>query len=178
MREEKHEIATLTITKQTPKDDVIRIGEECDRCGHCCKYDSGIVIEDDIPRIAHFLEISEKEFREKYLDEIEKFNTKKFKIKREETGKPYGPCLFYEGKEGCLIHEAKPLHCKVGNCKEQGEELSIWFMLNHFVNPDDPESIRQYAVYLKTHGTIPGGRLDELVPDKKRLSRIMNFQIR
>lgn len=50
-------------------------------------------------------------------------------------------------------------------------------MLNHQVNVNDPESIRQYAIYLKTHTTIPGGELEELVPDKERLRKILDFTI-
>ena len=55
--------------------------------------------------------------------------------------------------------------------------LEQWFTLNHFVNVDDPESIRQWAVYLKTHDTIQGGSLEELVPDKKLLKKILNYEI-
>jgi len=50
-------------------------------------------------------------------------------------------------------------------------------MLNYIVNSSDPEAIRLWAEYLKTHPTIPGGDLEELVPDKERLKKILNFEI-
>ncbi|MEK0322612.1 MAG: hypothetical protein QQN47_07550, partial [Nitrosopumilus sp.] len=94
--------------------------------------------------------------------------------------KPYGKCVFFDKELGCKIHEAKPLECKVAmGCKDYGEELSIWFMLNHFVNKDDAESVRQYASYLKTDGkTLEGASLKELVPDKNKLKKILKFEIR
>ncbi len=91
------------------------------------------------------------------------------------SGKPYGPCVFFD--DGCKIHTVKPLECRIGNCSEYGEELSIWFMLNYQVNVSDPESVRQYAIYLKTRPTIPGGKLEELVPDKEKLGKILDFRI-
>ncbi len=85
--------------------------------------------------------------------------------------------MLYDKKEGCMVHEVKPLFCKVGNCHEHGESLNQWFMLNHLVNENDPESIRQWAVYLKQNDVIPGGSLQELVPDKNKRNRILQFKI-
>ena len=49
-------------------------------------------------------------------------------------------------------------------------------MLNHFVNKDDAESIRQYASYLKSGGkTLEGAELKELVPNKEKLRKILEF---
>ena len=51
-------------------------------------------------------------------------------------------------------------------------------MLNHFVNKDDPESVRQYASYLKTGGkTLEGAGLNDLVPDKEKLRKILSLDI-
>jgi hypothetical protein len=50
-------------------------------------------------------------------------------------------------------------------------------MLNHFVKPDDPESVRQWSVYLKTQPTIGGGELKDLVKDKERLAKILSYEI-
>ena len=99
------------------------------------------------------------------------------RIRSEKTDKNYGPCIFLDERKGCLIHEVKPLECRIGSCEKHGQEISIWFMLNYLVNPKDPESIRQYAMYLKTQPTIPGGRLEEIIPDDKRLKRILSFDI-
>ena len=164
------------IRKETPLSDVLEIGKGCQRRNNCCKHGSGCLVNDDLRNISLFLGISEKEVKEKYLEGVEKFNTRLFRPKIVRDGKPYGVCIFFDEK-GCKIHSVKPTECKVGNCGERGEELSKWFMLNNFVNAHDPESIRQYAIYLKTHEALPGGELRELVPDEGRLRKILDFTI-
>ena len=106
------------------------------------------------------------------------FNKTFFKPKLLKKDKPYGKCVFFDGNK-CTIHPVKPLQCKTSiNCKEYGEKLAKWFMLNHIIDVDDPESVRQYASYLKTGGKkLPGASLEELVPDKDRLKKILNFEI-
>ena len=112
------------------------------------------------------------------MEEVEKFNTKLFRPKLLRSGgKPHGKCTFLI-KNGCSVHVARPTMCKIGNCSEHGEELQLWFTLNHFVNPKDPESIRQFASYLESGGkTLPGGTLEELVPDKNKLRKILSYEI-
>jgi Fe-S-cluster containining protein len=160
----------------TTKQEALKIGKACDNCGHCCSFGGCFVLDEDIPRIAKFLEIKEEELKRKYLDQKTLYNTKIHKTKTVPSKKPYSECIFFEDKH-CLIHEVKPLHCRIGNCKEHGEELSIWFMLNYLVNEKDPQSIREWAIYLKTHPTIPGGKLEELVPDAKMLHEILYHKI-
>ena len=169
----------INITRFTPQEQILELGKNCDKSGHCCSFGGGYVLEDDIPKMAEHLGINEDEFKEKYLDEHEKFNTKCYKLKHDKKdGKPFGPCVFLDENKLCSIHDVKPLHCRVGNCcRMNGEQLSIWFALNHFVDENDPESIRQWATYLKSHPTIPGGELHELVPDKEKLKKILNFEI-
>jgi len=168
----------INISVKTPLKDILKLAGDCNKCGHCCKYSSGYLVGDDAKKIAKFLKINEKELKEKFLEQGEKFNTKLHRPKIiKKDNKPYGECVFYDNKEMCTIHEVKPLHCKVGGCNEHGEALHIWFTLNYFVNKNDPESIRQWAAHLKTHPTIPGGELEELVPDKKTLNKILSFKI-
>jgi len=168
----------MIIKKDTPLEKVKALAEKCDKCGHCCQYSSGFLADDDKKNIAKFLGITEEELEKKYLEEFEKFNKKRLRPKLLRDGKQYGVCVFYDKSVGCKIHEVKPLQCKLGNCKEHGEELSIWFLLNYFVNDDDPESIRQYNEYIKSGGkVIPGGKLDELVPDREKLKKILKFDI-
>lgn len=168
---------TIGITKLTPKEKVLKLAEKCEKCGHCCNMDSGTVLKHEVKELANHMDMSEEDFKKKYLQEQEKFNTKHFKFKQIKGEKPYGRCVFLKDNNTCSIHKAKPLHCRIGNCNEYGEALSIWFALNHFVNADDPESIRQWAVYLKTHPTIPGGHLEELVPDKEKLKEILDYEV-
>ncbi len=168
----------MIIAKNTSLKEVRALAEICDKCGHCCQYSSGFLDGDDKKNIAKFLNISEEELQKNFLEEFEKFNTKRLRPKLLRKGKQYGVCVFYDEKVGCKIHEVKPLQCKLGNCKEYGEELSIWFLLNYFVDVNDPESIRQYNEYLKSGGKlIPGGKLEELVPDKEKLKKMLSFDM-
>lgn len=164
------------IQKNTPLSEILELSQHCKQCGHCCSHGSGFLINNDTKNIAEFLGMTKKELKENYLEEKELFNTKLLRPKLKKEDKPYGECIFLNNKK-CKIHKVKPLQCKVGNCNEYGEKLSIWFMLNYQINKDDPESIRQYAAYLKSGGkTIEGGKLEELVPDKEKLKKILNFE--
>lgn len=166
----------MRITQKTPLSEVLKLGKDCKKCGHCCTNGSGFLIGNDIKNISGFLGMTEREVKEKYLEEKELFNSKLLRPKLKAKGKPYGECVFLENKK-CKINRVKPLQCKVGNCNEYGEQLGIWFMLNYLVDKDDPESIRQYAAYLKSGGkTIEGGKIEDLVQDKDKLRKILNFE--
>jgi Fe-S-cluster containining protein len=176
----------VLITRFSPVKEVLEHGKKCDKSGHCCSFSGGNVLEHELDVLANHFNISKNDFIQKYLDEKISFNTKHYKFKSKHkiklknkkiTNLPFGPCVFLGEDKLCTIHEIKPLHCKVGSCcHNSGEQLSLWFALNHFVNSNDAESIRQWAQYLKTHPTIPGGELEELVPDKKRLNKILNYE--
>ena len=168
---------TINITKSTPLKDILKIGEQCDKCGRCCSFGSGFIMESEIPQIAAFLKMKKEDLIKDQLEETEIFHTKmfKFKIKRKKD-KPYGPCIFLDDNK-CKIQNIKPLHCRIGNCKEHGDDLHTWFIINYCLNIYDPESIRQYNSYLETGGRrIPGAELDKLFPDKKMLSQILSYE--
>ncbi len=169
------------LTKSTPLKEVLELTHpcECDACANGCKYGSGFLADEDVPRISAHLGISEEALKKEFLEEFEKFNTKKLRPKILRKNKQYGKCIFFDEKSRCKIHEAKPLECKISmGCKEYGEKLSLWLMLNHFVNENDAESIRQYESYLKGGGkTLEGGELEDLVPDKEKLRKILSLEI-
>ena len=170
------------IHKNTPLKEVLKLAApcRCNECNHGCKFGSGSLVEDDSKKIAAFLGISEESLKKGFLEEIELLNKKMLKPKLVRDGnKPYGQCVFFDDEKGCTIHEVKPLECKTSiNCKDYGEDLSVWFMVNHVVDANDAESIRQYAQYIKAGGKlIPGASLHELVPDKEKLRRILNYEI-
>lgn len=148
----------------------------CDSCGNCCSFGSGLVLESEIPRIASFLNIEPEKFKKDCLIETEMFNTKVFKIKPiKKADKPYGPCMLLEDNR-CKIHDVKPLHCKICNCKND-DNLHTWFMVNYLVNPHDPESIRQYHAYIKTGGKVlEGAELETLFPNKQLLKDILSYE--
>lgn len=169
------------LTKNTPLKEVLKLAHPC-KCNACeigCKYGSGTLINEDISKIAEFLAVSEDVLKREFLEEIEKFNTKLLRPKLIRKNNPYGKCIFFDEKIGCKIHEVKPLECKISmGCKPYGEQLSLWFALNHFVNKDEPESIRQFATYLKSGGkTLPGAKLEDFVSDKEKLNKILSFEI-
>jgi len=170
------------LEKNTALTDVLNLAHPC-KCNACsvgCRHGSGALEDKDIPKIAKLLGVTEEELKKEFLEEIEKFNTKKYRPKILRKDKPYGKCIFYDEKIGCKVHAAKPLECKASmGCKDYGEQISIWFMLNYFVDANDAESVRQYASYLKSGGkTLGGGKLEEIVPDKEKLRKILSFEIR
>ena len=169
------------LTKNTPLKEVLKLSHpcKCDACTVGCRHGSGFLVDEDIPRIAKHLGITEEVLKKEFLEEVEKFNTKHFRPKILRKDKPYGKCIFFDEEIGCKVHEAKPLECKISmGCKDYGEKLSLWFMLNHFVNEIDPESIRQFATYIKSGGkTLQGANLEDLVPDKEKLKKILSFEI-
>jgi len=167
------------IHRKTKLSEVLEIGKECKRCGECCTKGSGALIREDLKKIADFLDITVDELKDKHLEKIEKFNTTLFRPKlAREKGRPYGKCIFFSERHGCAIQEVKPAECRVGNCNKDGEELSLWFTLNYFVNENDPESIRQYATYIRAGGKVlAGGKLEDLVPDREKLKKILEYKI-
>ncbi len=166
------------ISKKTKLSKVLEIGKKCKKCGHCCSHGSGALADNDLKKIAKFLKTTEKELKKTCLVEVERFNTKRLRPITIKIKKPYGRCVFFNKEKGCKIHAVKPIECRMGNCSEHGEDLSLWFMLNYFVNANDAESVRQYAAYL-IHGgkTLKGGKLEELVPDEKKLNDILKYKI-
>ncbi|MBD3164306.1 hypothetical protein GF323_03835 [Candidatus Woesearchaeota archaeon] len=164
------------ITAATPRRKILELGKKCSRKNNCCRYGSGFLAGDDKEKIADFLHISGERLEKEYLEEKEQFNRKLLRP-RLKSGKNYGECIFFDG-EGCRINKVKPLQCRVGNCSDNGEELSAWFLLNYILDKDDAESIRQYASYIKSGGKIiPGGKLEDIVPDKKKLKKILGYEI-
>ncbi len=162
------------------KEEILQLAEpcSCEACTVGCRFGAGVLADEDIAPLAAFLGCTEEELKERYLEPVEKFHTTRLRPKlRREKGRPYGQCIFFDEQRGCSVHPAKPLECKVAmGCKPYGEALIQWFTLNHFVNPGDPESVRQWSISLRTHPTIPGGELAELVPDRKRLQRILSYE--
>jgi len=168
-----------TINRKTPLSEVLELGKTCSACGHCCRHGSGCLVRGDLAQIAKKLGMTEKEVKERYLEENEKFHTVLLKPRLiKEEGKPYGKCVFLSPENRCSIHDAKPLQCRTGNCSEHGEDLNLWFILTHHLNENDPESVRQYAIYLKCGGrTLPGWELENLIKDKEKLKKILDYKI-
>ncbi len=168
----------IKITKNTPKETIEKIGSDCKRCGHCCKHSSGFLVKEDFKKIAKHLELTEEELKKNCLEEVQMFNTKRYRPRLIRNGKPYGTCIFFNTEEGCTIHGIKPFHCRIGTCSEHGESIAEWFTINYFVNPEDPESVREWTAQIRAgKKTIPGGRVEELIPDKIKRQKILKREL-
>ena len=78
----------------------------CQRCGNCCRWPGDVRISDDeVPRIAAFLELSEEEFTERFT----RLNANRTGLSI--TDKPNGECVFLEGANVCRIQPVKPGQC-------------------------------------------------------------------
>ena len=79
------------ITKHTKLKEVLEIGKACDRCGHCCKFGSGLLIASDIKPIAKLLKMKQTDLKETFLNTTQLFNTVVFKTKQKDH---MSPCAF------------------------------------------------------------------------------------
>jgi len=169
------------LKKNTPLNEVLKLTHpcKCEACTMGCRHGSGVFVDGEVKKLAEHLKISEEVLKKEFLETVERFNTKRYRPKILRKEKQYGKCIFFDKEVGCKIHEVKPTECKVAmGCKDYGEKLTLWFMLNHFVDENDAQSIRDYATYLKSGGkTLEGAELKDLVPDKERLKKILSFKI-
>jgi Fe-S-cluster containining protein len=113
-----------------------------------------------------------------YLEKIEKFGTQRWRPKLlRQKATPYGRCIFYNDQERCTVHGVKPLECRISTCSTYGPQLTEWFMLNYYVDPKNPNSIREWAAKLHAHPTIPGGEIHEMVKDKEFLKKVWSYEV-
>lgn len=82
-----------------------KIFHVCERCTACCKWPGDVRIEDDeIPRMAAFLGITEEEFLQIYT----RLRTNRQGLSLIE--KPNHECIMLDGNS-CRIHPVKPAQC-------------------------------------------------------------------
>jgi Fe-S-cluster containining protein len=152
-----------TPTFATSPQEAAQLGSACCRKGTCCRMGSGIVRDEELPAIASAVGVSVEELKHDFLERHSRFGTTHWRFRMRTNGKPYGPCVFFdEGATACTIHDVKPLYCRVGICDHNGAGLMQWYNARYFLNLDDPNSIREYAIATKG-GTIPGASVKELV---------------
>jgi Fe-S-cluster containining protein len=170
------------IHKNTSRIIVEELGKDCKKCGHCCSYGSGIVLETEVPKIAVYLNKSVDDFKKDYLDEIEFFSKKHTRLKQIKSDKknskiPHGKCIFLTSINECAIHEVKPLYCKIGHCGPLGDDAIQWFHLNHSVDKYNPNSIREWNIYASQKSVISGGKPIEIVGDADVLKKMLEYEI-
>lgn len=76
---------------------------DCRQCAECCRVTEVELSERDIPHLAKFLGLREKEFLEEYTM---RGSEGELILKRTEKG-----CVFLDGNE-CTIYEARPGNCE------------------------------------------------------------------
>jgi len=171
------------IRKDTPVKDALRLGncehgKDCPKCKEGCQQGSGCFSPDQIPTAAKFLNSSEETFKKVWVEPVMRFNTTLFRPKIKREGKHSGTCVFFDNDHGCMVQDVKPIECRISNHGEHGEALHLWFTLNYFVNPNDPQGVREWANYIESGGVvIPGGSLNELVPNQNVLKKIMEYKM-
>ena len=81
----------------------------CNMCDKCCIYRGDIrLLPINVCRISEYLNISIKEFLEKYTDRLE---DNKLELVLKTTGN-LRECILYDKKiKGCGIHKVKPMQC-------------------------------------------------------------------
>jgi Fe-S-cluster containining protein len=180
----KEDFKTLDITRLTPLSRVLSMISESQRPGNACTFTSGLIHEDELHSIATHLDVSKEQLENNLLEKHDVYNKKMHRPKVvKQKGKehlPYGSCIFLDkDQEGhvCKLDENKPLHCKLSTGNKLGHKLHIWYLLKYVIDPKDPESLRQWSIYLKSHPTIPGGELHELEPNSDILRKILSYEI-
>lgn len=112
----------------------------CTDCGKCCQYGSGFLIKSDKKKIAQKLNINISTLEKKYLEKVDMFGTEAWRPK---FSKPFGPCIFYDKKQHCTIHDVKPTLCRLASCKE---DKTKEFYEKYFVNKNNKESLAQWKL--------------------------------
>jgi len=166
----------MKITTKTTKEELIRKGNCENQCGKCCTRSSGIVLPHEVKRIAKHLKMPEETFKNKYLEPHERFHTTHHRIKQRRVHPNIsGSCMMLSPAGKCRIHVSKPLYCKITTCQEHGHDAVIWYDLKHFVNAEDPQSIREWAEYLHHGKSIKGGELHQIVPNRRKLRWMLEY---
>lgn len=162
---------TAELSRKTTEKEALERGAHCDRCGHCCQFSSGLMIDGEDSRIAEHLGISPERLREHYLEESVQFNRRMLRPRLIRKGTmPYGRCIFYDG--GCTINDVKPLHCRIGNCGPDGERLTDWFYINHVIDTDDEQSLKEWHLRTQTGLSLKGAHITELDVPEDVIERI------
>lgn len=186
----KEEFSTIDITRLTPAEKLLAVVGKSARPGNMCELKPGFILNHELESIANHLSISKNQLTENMLQSFHAYGKKIHKPKHspkiKKTGPkitdafhemPYGDCIFLDkdsGEHRCRIEDVKPLHCKLATESAVSEKIHSWFILNHFVDSNDPHSLREWGNYLKTHRAVPGGELHELVKDKNKLAKVFD----
>ncbi|MFH2021588.1 MAG: YkgJ family cysteine cluster protein [archaeon] len=166
------------ITYKTKKEEIEKLSFpcKCPACENPCRFGSGALVDGDLKKLSDNLGLTEKETKEKYLEEITRFGTTLLKPKVMRKDLPYGKCIFFEEDKGCKVHDAKPTECRIAmGCKDYGEEIITWFHLNYYLDTSKPESVRQYKLYVESGGKVLDGGELHSIATTEQLEKIERY---
>jgi Fe-S-cluster containining protein len=104
-------------------------------CTKCCEQEGFVYLtEEDVPRIAGFLEMTVEDFERRYLYRTE--HQRRLRVAKK------APCVFLK-EDGCSIHLVKPTQCRI---------FPFW-----------PELVENKRNWRKTAAWCPGIGQGELV---------------
>lgn len=126
----------------------------CQRCGHCCHGEGGIVLgHGDLARLAVAFSLTPEAFIEQYADE--RYGRTRLRTRED------GYCTFYNDDiRGCGVHAVRPDVCRAwpffrGNMVDE----SSWELVQDYcpgivAKAGHDEFVRQGADYLREHGLL------------------------
>ena len=98
-------------------------GCSCKKCQECCTREPGWFIPEEIPIAAKYINLSERDFIDKYCEEHNEDGILAISPKQKPNKTV---CIFLDDDNLCQIHPVKPYECrKVFACKSQARHKRI-----------------------------------------------------
>jgi len=97
-------------------------GYDCCKCANCCKAYSTILADDEVKRIADFLEMTTSDFIAEYLTDADASDEKPYMFKEM-------PCSFLSNDGRCRINDYKPDECRGFPYTDQPNRLSSMYSI-------------------------------------------------
>lgn len=85
----------------------VSVRYQCQRCGNCCRWPGFVRLTDaDVTALAAHLGLDEREFIARHT-----------RLRPSRDGlalmdKPNGECVFLDGRNHCVVQDAKPSQCR------------------------------------------------------------------
>jgi len=117
---------------------------DCCKCANCCRTYDIVLADDEVKRIAAFLNMPERDFADKYLVDADTDDEKPYKFKD-------SPCAFLFDDGRCRIQDCKPDVCTGFPYTDQPDRLSsMYSVIQHAeVCPVVFETLEQLKIMYK-----------------------------
>lgn len=148
----------MKITTSTTLQEIKNL-QTCKQCGRCCNQGSGILLLDQIKKLANHLNTTSANLKKEFLEEVYRFNKKFYRPTLKRKDLPFGKCVFLKDKK-CSIQKFKPFECNIATCNEYGDAINQWFNYNYILDKNDEQSVREFKYYLSLRKPIEGIKYD------------------